>query len=74
MATHRCQPSPRTLAPDDWPAYEHIKVTTGYMIGQVIASVFGPRVADNRGESLTDRAIVKCAYSEAHFASGWSAG
>ena len=40
---------------------------------QVIVSVFGPRVADNRAESLTDRAIVKCAYSEAHFASGGSA-
>ncbi len=37
---------------------------------QVIATVFGPRVADSRGESSTDRAIVKCAYSEAHFAAG----
>ena len=41
-----------------------------YTAAQVLATVSGPRIADNRGETSTDKAIVKCAYSEAHFAAG----
>lgn len=37
---------------------------------QVIAAVYGPRVAENRSQALYDRAIVKCEYAEAAFSTG----
>jgi ribonuclease PH len=37
---------------------------------QVLAAVFGPRTADNRGQAPHDRALVKCEYAEAAFSTG----
>lgn len=37
---------------------------------QVLAAVYGPRVADIRGQALHDRALVKCECAHAAFSTG----
>ncbi|EIE24670.1 ribosomal protein S5 domain 2-like protein [Coccomyxa subellipsoidea C-169] len=37
---------------------------------KVIATAYGPKVADNRSQALHNRAIVKCDYAEAAFSTG----
>lgn len=37
---------------------------------QVLAAVYGPRVADVRSHTLHDKAVVKCEYAEAAFSTG----